>query len=673
MELKQRFISAIAFCLAQDKHDGDLEKLAAWALTSEDYIPAPGDASLKIALIAGGATKIKGYVFESARLPEIRGASGLLDRINLTDVPSLFGTPEELDRDRWDGDRRAHGRQVRLAFQERHGMEAPDCPECVIYANGGEILAFAPVGLAPQLADEIERVYTRETLVAQSVAVWREFELRQLRDGLFASEREDGVLVERLLGYNPAENKTFGGLVAALTAAKLRRREANPDVGRSPELRAVAHFETVPFARRCSSCELRAASVLQELPDGQRPLCEACARKRTFGQLAKREAPKAPKSIPRHNREFNWKPGPVRSWADEFMHAHPEVGNVAPPEDLGEIGAAAQPEGFVGVIYADGNNMRGLIEKKLKTATDYREFAEQVYAATKGAVFDAIAASFGRQSAPYPFEILSIGGDDLFLIVPAHTALPVACDIAKMVEDRLRGERLFEVAQGYEWPRVQRCAGASPSSQCEVSLSVGVVLADAHTPVFYLEDLASQLLKTAKRRAKRLKREHGYYGGTVDFLALKSVTMITGSVEQFRAAALTRNDERLYARPYTVAEMELLLESVRRLKAADFPRSQLYRLRESLRSGRGRSTVDYLYFLSRGAQGRGADLRETRREIEGFWTSDNQPQPHPWRSHLREHARDEHNWETVWLDIAELYDFVPDDFTPAGGEAHADH
>ena len=31
-----------------------------------------------VALVYGGATKIKGYVFEAARLPEIRGASALL-------------------------------------------------------------------------------------------------------------------------------------------------------------------------------------------------------------------------------------------------------------------------------------------------------------------------------------------------------------------------------------------------------------------------------------------------------------------------------------------------------------------------------------------------------------------------------------------------------------------
>jgi len=44
----------------------------------------------KIGLVYGGATKIKQYVFEAAKLPDIRGASALLDRINLVDLPAFF-------------------------------------------------------------------------------------------------------------------------------------------------------------------------------------------------------------------------------------------------------------------------------------------------------------------------------------------------------------------------------------------------------------------------------------------------------------------------------------------------------------------------------------------------------------------------------------------------------
>ncbi|MCS6862166.1 MAG: hypothetical protein NZT92_17825, partial [Abditibacteriales bacterium] len=170
-ELEKRFVRAIAFCLRCDGHEGDVEAWAKWALRLSDA--APADPHREVALVLGGATKIKGYVFESARLPEIRGASGLLDRINLEDMRRLW----------------------------RDGL---GCEDCIIYANGGEVLAFAPVHKAAELANEIERIYTRETLVAQSVAVWEKFTLKQLREGLNADEpltAEQAALVKQLLGH----------------------------------------------------------------------------------------------------------------------------------------------------------------------------------------------------------------------------------------------------------------------------------------------------------------------------------------------------------------------------------------------------------------------------------------------------------------------------------------
>lgn len=614
-ELEEKFVRAIAFCLRQDGFNGDAEAVARWALRLSEELPSGEDAKREVALIFGGATKIKGYVFESARLPEIRGASGLLDRINLADVPRLW-------------------QQV-------------GCNDCMIYANGGEVLAFAPVSKAAELADAIERIYTRETLVAQSVAVWEKFTLKQLREGLLADEplnAEQKKVVEQLLGYNPAENRTFGSLVASLALAKFRRREANPDEGRTPQLRALAHFETVPFERRCSSCERRGAVVNARVGEEDRPLCEPCARKRAFGQLAKEGSSQAIQWF----SHFHWQPQPVRSWAHEledyYCQTHSRKVKVNVPEDLDEIGRASQPEGFVGVVYADGNNMGALLEE-LKTPSDYCEFAEAVYKATKEAVFNALDPSL-------PFEILSIGGDDLFLIVPACVALPIACSIAKAVEDRLKNHQLFKQDTSYEWAQVQRCKGASPDHQCTVSLSAGVVLADSHTPVFYLEELANQLLKSAKRRAKWLKRERGYYGGTVDFLALKSVTMISGTVEEFRQASLTMGSGRLYARPYTIAEMETLLESIKALKKAGFPRNQLYRLRESLRKGGEQATIDYLYFLSRDK-----DVQEVRRDIEEKWTPDSRLLLPPWRAQLEDHRQ----VETIWYDLIELWDFVSEE------------
>jgi CRISPR-associated protein Cmr2 len=335
--------------------------------------------------------------------------------------------------------------------------------------------------------------------------------------------------------------------------------------------------------------------------------------------------------------------------------------NVRAVRDLAEIGQASKPKGFIGMVYADGNSVGRLIEELLETPDHYAEFAQALFDANKTAVFEALAENLHtskierkkvKQIRVHPFEILGIGGDDVLLILPAHAALKIACAIAAKVEAHLPQYHLKgdePGAGGYTWERVQRCRGVSPAHQCAVSMSVGVVLADAHTPVFYLEELASQLLKSAKRRAKWLRRNYNYCGGTVDFLSLKSTTMISSTIEQFRSQAFSRSHGRLYARPYTIAEMEALLDSIRALKASGFPRNQLYRLRESLGVSKEQSTVDYLYFLSRDDR-----TRSAREMIEKKWSPTESRLPHPWRVQLE----DKDQRETIWHDLVELYDFV---------------
>ena len=122
-----RFLGAVAYCVAYDRwgpqaagellarlREGkELEKEEEKGLVKaiDLALTAPGGSETErltqvkkeaeevgcptVGLVMGGATKIKQYVFESAKLPEIRGASGLLDRINRFDLPALFRRPSE--------------------------------------------------------------------------------------------------------------------------------------------------------------------------------------------------------------------------------------------------------------------------------------------------------------------------------------------------------------------------------------------------------------------------------------------------------------------------------------------------------------------------------------------------------------------------------------------------
>jgi CRISPR-associated protein Cmr2 len=463
----------------------------------------------KVALLMGGATKIKQYVFESARLPEIRGASGLLDRINLYELPALFAKQpswlREFDAGQPDSTENAEAdqlvAQVRTWFQGRYNVEPPDCEECIIYASGGEVLAFAPLKLAAALTAAIEGLYTQQTLSANSAAVWRPCTLAELRFGLcpgqfwlpeFRSLADESVrtLVQGYYGGLDAESflkrKTFGEVTAALALERLRARDGNAVQQKTPK--PPPRFETTPYARRCRSCEHRNAVI--EGPLGTW-LCEPCARKRVFGQKAKKEAPSARHWF--HKGDFAWEPLAAKAWGTRFEEwlERPEqmalaqryYGQVArqsvqPADDLEDIAMAARPEGFLGVIYADGNNLGALLEE-LSTPAAYQEFARAIYKATIEATFTALATHLHPYRHHHPFEILSIGGDDVFLIVPAQAALPIAMTIATHAEAQLCQYARTQIPGDYQWQQVHRIAPPprwqAPTVQSKVSLALNFV------------------------------------------------------------------------------------------------------------------------------------------------------------------------------------------------------
>ncbi|MDG2616078.1 hypothetical protein P7L53_07450 [Thermoleptolyngbya sichuanensis XZ-Cy5] len=137
----------------------------------------------QIGLVYGGATKIKQYVFEAAKLPDIRGASALLDRINLVDLPAFFQA-EQSSRFRQCQNKPEYCSQVRAWLdQDFAGLSQALIPELIIYSTGGNILAFCPPAYGQDLANAIEKRYTQETLTANSCAVGDRFRLLELRFG----------------------------------------------------------------------------------------------------------------------------------------------------------------------------------------------------------------------------------------------------------------------------------------------------------------------------------------------------------------------------------------------------------------------------------------------------------------------------------------------------------
>ncbi len=632
----------------------------------------------QIGLVLGGATKIKGYFLESAKLPEIRGASALLDRINLEDVPTLFGRETMQDKQRYA--------RIRQGFCERTG-HALSAPECIIYAAGGNTLAFTPTSVVHQIADEIERIYTDETLVANSVAVGDTFDLLELQYGLNPTQfwiggfqkacekPETAKIMHTYYGCMDDDfrkRKCFGELTSKLAGAQLKRREGNPTPDRKTMRDLPTHVEIGPYHTRCESCERRPAVINQP-----KVLCEACTRKYVTGRATKKQLKQG--ELDHYTNSINkWLPANkgengeylLTDWISLYKKYASQNYEQEPdgPNDLSDIAKASDPENYIAFIYADGNNMGGYLEG-IETPAQYRQFSERVLVTMQTAAFKALAKlepiwiKDDKDRYVFPFEIISIGGDDLLIIVPGSKVFEIVHAIGENFDGEFNSSaKLTDTDNLHKSQRYKsKKWGDAQKMQPVFSMSLGFVIAEGHTPVGFLEHLAGSLLKSAKTRAKTLiKDAGGYRGGTVDFLVLKSISMITSNLSDFRKKFYeTDTKNSLTMRPFTLYELSGFIKTIKAFKEGKFPQSQLYQLRESLKLGRQTSTLDYLYFRSRLESGKGKLLQD---QIEHNWqsVSDNNNNPGPWYAMLQESKKDKISYETLLFDLIEAYDFIRD-------------
>lgn len=716
------FTTLVARVLADPGNDADALPARPSSETLQQLAPPHADLRLSVDLVYGGPTRIKEYVFESPKLPEIRGASALLDDVT-----------NECTVDLWRA-------QVGGVFAQQLALDAEESQKlaaaCVIYASGGNFLAIAPTGMGKTLAPAIEQLYADWTLTATSAAVWSEAMLIELRYGRLRPQQDgswywreqalqdwaDPPLARMFERYyyvddqaDPTDRaarfyqrKNFGELVSELTLCFYRRREEQAFQGNP---RSPAHYALLPTDVRCDSSGLRPATWEGVVVDESRQLSTASARKRFIGQIAKGEHNLQSAGNPVQwflNQYAESRPASVQGWAtwvkqgslkswqkrwEEWLPSNSpywqglQPAAVRPATDVGEIAASSRR--YLGMIYADGNNVARYMGR-CQTPSEYAEKAGRLSSAAKQAVFTALAEHLRPTRSDdgwvHPFEILTIGGDDLLLLVPGDQALTIALRIGWEFEQSMRDPQAGarKLADRYRHSEV---AGQDFTSFTpEVGLSAAVVIGQENAPIFFLERIAEQLLANAKRLARKRKddtevelvdgqqRKTRDNGGAVDFMVLRSITMITDQVETFRAAALGDQQTagytttRLTCRPYSWHEFAGLLATTRALQSAGLPRSQVYRLRAVLEQARDQggitaSAIEYLATRSRYATKR-ADAFKSHvelpwRDLESAGRSPISSAAPPW---LRLGTG---GWETIWPDIAEIYDMVHEE--PANG------
>ncbi|MEH2022874.1 type III-B CRISPR-associated protein Cas10/Cmr2 [Nostoc sp.] len=674
----------------------------------------------KIGLVYGGATKIKQYVFEESKLPDIRGASGLLDRINLVDLPAFFNVIPQSSNCNYSIQCQEVRKWLNDNFDNEPNFSDALIPELIIYSTGGNILAFCPAAFVNDLANAIEKRYTEETLTANSCAVGEKFRLIETRLGLLKNNIDETFWLEKYqqeeVYKNPLVQACFGKLIEVsqtienfikhksfneLTtklAIHFNQRRSGNDSENRPSRRYPPMFETHPYIRRDESDKRSSITHLTHLA-GQPYLSETLIRKRRVGDRAKTGDYRTPKWY--QESGFKWEAGIIEGWLDKFedflannseqSQAYYGINNtqkkeIKIPQSLTQLSKVSQ--GYIAYIYADGNNMGGFIQN-IRTPEKYQEFSKDVENTTKYAVYQALAYNLCPRKIQgitepesniqdgdliHPFEIITIGGDDILLIVPADKALQIAKMIGeqfekilleepeisispiKIIGDYNTEEKLAEPNKFHRFS--QQVAG---HHQCKLSISSGVLITAYSTPIYYAEYLTNQLIKSAKKYANLLKytdeknQEIIYYGGTVDFFTMKSVTMISSNIEEFRKQALNIESRgaklKLYTAPYTLPELNKFLQSLQALKEAEFPKSQLYQVRSFLERGKRTASLNYYYFRHRLKKGQPA----LEADFENIWclAKTNKGNIAPWMYDIKEEQ-----YETIWREMVDLFDLI---------------
>lgn len=749
------------------KVDPDIKKLVNQVqqlqkLLFPDHLDSLKDSELwqqntKIGLVYGGATKIKGYVFDSAKLPEVRGASAILDRINLVDLPAFFcgEKSERFPECNKTEKSKEYCRGLRQELVKEEGERLSQLfqaliPELIIYSNGGNILAFCPAAFVDDLANLIEKQYTKETLTANSCAVGETFRLLEVRLGLLKENISDTPWLDWYLGLDsedkpvrenslveayygkPKANETYQDLfekrksfneLAGKLATRFNQRRNGNDIRNRPTRRYPPMFETHPYLIRDTSDRALAEAEVK-LPNEPK-LSESLARKNLMGRKTKVDSNQGWFKY----AGFEWKTGKVVSWVEKFtkyLDNHPnlseqyyqdknskEVYEALSLEEIGNKRDTNKTNNFVAFIYADGNNMGGYIQT-IKTPQEYMEFSRDIFDATEKSVYRALAEYLHPQelknlikpeaenrngTVVHPFEIITIGGDDVLLIVPANKALEISHTIGAEFEkillskgDKYKLQNSTAIAKSIDCHRYE--GKKAESSECKLSTSIGVLITSYNTPIYYADRLVSQLLKSAKKKAKSLKqnKNYQYHGGTVDFLVLKSVTMISSDMSAFRESGLEqirgKDKLKLYATPYTVHELAGLIDTAKALKQAEFPRSQLYQIRSLLERGKNTAMLNYRYFRVRLTPTEMQQLLEEHFEQAWCKAKTNNGNLAPWMSILQNAEEDNPEnfsnkaaqekykaickkltnvypinlkktvYETIWREIVDIYPFI---------------
>ncbi len=466
-----------------------------------------------------------------------------------------------------------------------------------IYANGGSGMFTVPEASAEALIQAVEKEYRLRTQTGSITSAAME-----LPDNF--TNQDDVQSYLQTLAY------------------RLRLKK-DKNVLNQPIL-------THPFLRTCDSCGYQYASRSVTEPETEL-LCRSCENKREKNKEIQKDIESITSGEAKKDIDYKlW----YRLLGELARNGYEMMGKNR-PEDFGDLGEMSEPKNYMGLIYADGDNMGRALEQ-LENLDEVKKFSKVVDCAVYQAVHDTIFTDLRFGDKYFPFDILMLGGDDLVMLTAAHKVIEVSMKIV---------EKFSELTDKYLGKRF--------------TLSVGIAIAHTKFPFSSLLKLAEQALKFSKKEAVKRKRrgQEITHDGLINFIVVNNSNSL--DFDHYHRETLSDEDQDICRtlRPYNLTDLRYIVKTIRKLKKEDFPRSKLKGLRESVFQSQNQSILEGLKFIS-SINPRSERGKEHRQMFWDFLThfADSSPSilPFPW-------FKSGDNSYTPFLDLIELYDFITED------------
>lgn len=370
-----------------------------------------------------------------------------------------------------------------------------DCyGDCIIYCGGGNILAILPENIEDKFNIKLEKE-AQKYLVSGKIAYYI----------------SESVKISTILGNNYRTNMV--SIENALDNRKKTKLYTNPcmesDMVRKGDI-SVKKINSKVVKELCMHCNLRIARY--QFKDDK--MCASCLHKYMAGIYTKNTV---------YSKEY-----------EHYNHRKPKY-----VESLTDI-----DPNRIAVVYGDGNNMGGIIQN-IDKITQMMEFSENVKSVANKSVFKAMGENDIEK-----FEVVGLGGDDVFVIVEAKKSIKFALSLIQKYNQEFKDLYLDSSS----------------------TMAVGIAIAKTGTPIRVMLEQAEEELSKAKKLCKGKALQGLKDTGALSFTIIDDYEGNNKNVVELNPYA---NNTLL---PYETETAEKIINYVDKIKTSNISKSKIYNL-----------------------------------------------------------------------------------------------